>query len=289
MSKQKITPVKIIEAKSEGRKLVMITTYDYPFGLIAEEAGVDMALVGDSLGMVVLGLPSTLEVTMDMMVHHARAVSRGCKTPLIIGDMPFMSYHASVAEAVRNAGRMIREGRCNAVKLEGGAYFAPTVEAIAKAGIPVQGHVGLLPQSAGASGAFKTQGRDAAGALQIIEDAKAIEAAGAFSIVIEAVPAPLGKLVAESVQIPVIGIGAGPDVDGQVLVTHDMVGLFDRFVPKFVKQYANIRPIILEAVSRYAEEVRSGHFPSEAHSFTMPQAVVDQLQQTIEQIRGEQI
>ena len=284
MNKNKVTPVDIIQAKLEGRKLVMVTAYDYPFGLIAEEAGVDMALVGDSLGMVVLGLPSTVEVTMDMMVHHARAVSRGCKTPMLIGDMPFMSYHCSIVQALDNAGRMIQEGRCNAVKLEGGAAFAPTVEAIVNAGIPVQGHVGLLPQSAGALGTFKAQGRDAAGAMKIIEDARAIEAAGAFSMVLEAVPASLGKLVAESVKIPVIGIGAGPDVDGQVLVTHDMVGLFDRFVPKFVKQYAKIRPTIIDAVNRYADEVRNGIFPAPEHCFTMPQSVLEQLQQSNEQI-----
>ena len=205
----------------------MVTAYDYPFGLMAAEAGVDIVLVGDSLGMVVMGLDGTVAVTMAHMIHHVRAVVRGCNGPLIIGDMPFMSYNTSVREAIHNAGRLMKEGGCDAIKLEGGVDFAPTVKSIVKAGIPVQGHIGLTPQTASALGGFKMQGRDAAAAKRIIEDARALEDAGVFSIILEAVPAPLGKLVAESVQVPVIGIGAGVDVDGQVLVTHDMVGLFD--------------------------------------------------------------
>jgi 3-methyl-2-oxobutanoate hydroxymethyltransferase len=270
MSRPKVTIPEIQKAKEEKRKLVMITAYDYPFGLLADEAEVDLVLVGDSLGMVVMGLAGTVGVTMDDMVHHIQAVMRGCKSAHLVGDMPFMSYNTSIREAIANAGRLMKEGGCDSVKLEGGAHFAPTVEAIVKAGIPVMGHIGLTPQTASALGGFKMQGKDAAAAKQIVDDALALEAAGAFAIVLEAVPAPLGKLVAESVRVPIIGIGAGVDVDGQVLVTHDMVGLFDRFVPKFVKQYTKIRPVILEALQAYSQEVRAAKFPAAEHSFKMP-------------------
>ena len=277
MPNQKVTILDVKKAKEEGRKLVMMTAYDYPFGLLADEAGVDIVLVGDSLGMVVMGLDGTVAVTMEHMIHHIKAVVRGCKGPLIVGDMPFMSYNISVEEAVRNAGRLMKEGGCDVVKLEGGVDFAPTVEAIVKAGIPVQGHIGLTPQTASALGGFKMQGKDVAAARRIIEDAKALEKAGVFSMILEAVPAPLGKLVAEAVNVPVIGIGAGVDVDGQVLVTHDMVGLFDKFIPKFVKQYTKIRPIILEALNEYKKEVQEASFPAPEHSFKMPEETLDQL------------
>ena len=277
MSNQKVTVLDVKKAKEEGRKLVMMTAYDYPFGLLADEAGVDIVLVGDSLGMVVMGLDGTVEVTMEHMIHHTKAVVRGCKGPLIVGDMPFMSYNISVEEAVRNAGRLMKEGGCDVVKLEGGVDFAPTVAAIVKAGIPVQGHIGLTPQTASALGGFKMQGKDVAAARRIIADAKALEAAGVFSMILEAVPAPLGKLVAEAVNVPVIGIGAGVDVDGQVLVTHDMVGLFDKFIPKFVKQYTQIRPIILEALDAYKKEVQDAAFPTPEHSFKMPEETLAQL------------
>ena len=269
MSNAKVTVPDIIQAKRDGRKLVMVTAYDYPFGLMADEAGVDMALVGDSLGMVVLGLDSTVPVTLEMMIHHIQAVVRGCKRAMVIGDMPFMSYNTGIRDAIVNAGRMMKAGGCDAVKLEGGVDFAPVVQAIVKAGIPVQGHVGLTPQTASALGGFRTQGKDAAAARKIIDDARALEAAGAFSIVAEAVPAPLGAMLAEAVAVPIIGIGAGVDVDGQVLVTHDMVGLFDRFVPTFVKQYTTIRPTIIDAIQAYAEEVRASMFPAPEHSFGM--------------------
>jgi len=282
MSRPKVTIHDIQKAKEEKRKLVMITAYDYPFGLMADEAEMDMVLVGDSLGMVVMGLQGTVAVTMENMVHHIQAVMRGCKTTLVVGDMPFMSYNTSIREAITNAGRLLKEGGCDAVKLEGGAYFAPTVEAIVKAGIPVQGHIGLTPQTASALGGFKMQGKDAAAAKQIIDDAKALEAAGAFSVVLEAVPAPLGKLVADSVKVPIIGIGAGADVDGQVLVTHDMVGLFDRFVPKFVKQYTKIRPVILDALNEYKKDVRAVKFPAPEHSFKMPDETLKQLKKMVE-------
>ena len=269
MGSEKVTLLDIREAKAKNRKLVMMTAYDYPFGLMADEAGVDMALVGDSLGMVVLGLESTVPVTLEMMIHHIRAVVRGCKRAMVIGDMPFMSYNTGIRDAVINAGRLMKEGGCDAVKLEGGVDFAPVVQAIVKAGIPVQGHVGLTPQTASALGGFKMQGKDAAAARKIIEDARALEAAGAFSIVAEAVPAPLGALLSQTVAVPVIGIGAGVEVDGQVLVTHDMVGLFDRFVPKFVKQYTKVRPTIIDAIRAYAQEVRTAAFPASEHSFGM--------------------
>lgn len=282
MSNKKISILDIQQAKAEGRKLVMVTAYDYPFGLLADQAQVDLVLVGDSLGMVVMGLDGTVEVTMEHMIHHIKAVMRGCKGPLVIGDMPFMSYNTSIREAIHNAGRLMKEGGCDSIKLEGGVDFARTIEAIVKAGIPVQGHIGLTPQTASALGGFKMQGKDAAAAKQIIDDAKAIEEAGAFSIVLEAVPAPLGKLVAAAVKVPVVGIGAGPDVDGQVLVTHDMIGLFDKFVPRFVKQYAQIRTIILEAMQSYKKEVQEVSFPGAEHSFKMPEEALAQLKKMID-------
>jgi len=281
MSRPKVTVHDVQKAKDEKRKLVMITAYDYPFGLMADEAEVDIVLVGDSLGMVVMGLQGTVAVTMENMVHHIQAVMRGCKTALVVGDMPFMSYNTSIREAIINAGRLVKEGGCDVVKLEGGVHFATTVEAIVKAGIPVQGHIGLTPQTASALGGFKMQGKDASAAKQIIDDARALENAGAFSIILEAVPAPLGKLVAESVRVPVIGIGAGPDVDGQVLVTHDMVGLFDRFVPKFVKQYTKIRPVILDALKAYKQEVVEVKFPAAEHAFKMPDEILRQLKKMV--------
>ena len=282
MSNKKISIIDIQQAKEEDRKLVMVTAYDYPFGLLADQAQVDLVLVGDSLGMVVMGLDGTVGVTMEHMIHHIKAVVRGCKGPLVIGDMPFMSYNTSIREAIHNAGRLIKEGGCDGIKLEGGVDFAPTIEAIVKAGIPVQGHIGLTPQTAGALGGFKMQGKDATAARQIIDDAKAIEEAGVFSIVLEAVPAPLAKLVAEALKVPVIGIGAGPDVDGQVLVTHDMIGLFDKFVPKFVKQYSQIRTIILEAMQSYKKEVQAVTFPGPEHSFKMPEETLVRLKKMIE-------
>jgi 3-methyl-2-oxobutanoate hydroxymethyltransferase len=261
----------------------MITAYDYPLGLLADEAGMDIVLVGDSLGMVVLGMDGTVEVTMEHMIHHIQAVVRGCKGPMIVGDMPFMSYNISVEEAVRNAGRLVKEGGCEVVKLEGGVDFAATIGAIVKAGIPVMGHIGLTPQTASALGGFKIQGKDAGAAKQIIDDAKAIEEAGVFSIILEAVPAPLGKLISETVTVPVIGIGAGPDVDGQVLVIHDVVGLYDRFVPKFVKQYANVKKVMLDALTDYKQEVADVKFPGPEHSFKMPDEALQQLKQLIKE------
>ncbi len=281
MGKSKVTVKDVQKAKEEGRKLVMLTAYDYPFGLMADEAGVDIVLVGDSLGMVVMGLDGTVAVTMENMIHHIQAVVRGCKNPLVVGDMPFMSYNTSIREAIINAGRLMKEGGCDVVKLEGGVDFAPTVEAIVKAGIPVQGHIGLTPQTASALGGFVMQGKNAEAAKKIIDDAKALEDAGVFSMIIEAVPAPLAALVAEAVKVPVIGIGAGVDVDGQVLVTHDMVGLFDKFVPKFVKQYTKIRPIIIDAIKAYKDDVAESQFPAPEHSFKMPDEALEALKEKL--------
>ena len=282
MNNRKVTVLDIQKAKEEGCKLVMVTAYDYPFGLLADQAGADIVLVGDSLGMVVMGLEGTVEVTMEHMIHHIKAVVRGCKGPLVVGDMPFMSYNTSTRDAIINAGRLMKEGGCDVIKLEGGVDFASTVNAIVKAGIPVQGHIGLTPQTASALGGFKMQGRDALAAKGIIDDARALEDAGVFSIILEAVPAPLGQLVAEAVKVPVIGIGAGPNVDGQVLVTHDMIGLFDKFVPKFVKQYTQIRKTILEALKEYKEDVLAVTFPGPEHSFKMPDEALEQLKKLIE-------
>ena len=283
MSDKKVSVLDVKQAKEEGRKLTMLTAYDYPLGLMAAESGVDIVLVGDSLGMVVLGLDGTVKVTMEDMIHHIKAVVRGCKGPLIVGDMPFMSYNTSIREAIINAGRLMKEGGCDVVKLEGGVDFALTIESIVKAGIPVQGHIGLTPQTASALGGFKMQGKDASAAKQIIDDARALEDAGVFSMILEAVPAPLGKLVAEAVNVPVIGIGAGPDVDGQVLVTHDVVGLFDRFVPKFVKQYSNVRKVIIAALKEYNQDVAAGTFPGPEHSFKMPDEALEQLKEMIKE------
>jgi len=283
MGNKKITIQDIKQAKKDHRKIVMVTAYDYPFGLMADEAGVDIVLVGDSLGMVVMGLDGTVEVTMEHMIHHTRAVTRGCKTALVIGDMPFMSYNTSVRDAIINAGRLMKEGGCDVVKLEGGVDFAPTIEAIVKAGIPVQGHIGLTPQTASALGGFKMQGKDAKAAKRIVDDAKALEDAGVFSMILEAVPAPLGKIVAEAVSVPVIGIGAGSQVDGQVLVTHDMIGLFDKFIPKFVKQYTKIRPTIIDAMKAYKKDVINQAFPAREHSFTMPDKALEELEKMIQE------
>lgn len=281
MGAKKITIQDVKQAKKESRKLTMVTAYDYPFGLMADEAGVDIVLVGDSLGMVVMGLDGTVEVTMEHMIHHIKAVVQGCKNALIVGDMPFMSYNTSIREAIVNAGRLMKEGGCDVVKLEGGVDFAPTVEAIVKAGIPVQGHIGLTPQTASALGGFKMQGKDAKAARRIVDDAKALEDAGVFSMILEAVPAPLGEIIAKAVNIPVIGIGAGNRVDGQVLVTHDMIGLFDKFVPKFVKQYTKIRPIIIDAMKAYKKEVVEEVFPAEEHSFNMPEETLEELKESL--------
>ncbi len=262
-----ITPPEIMAKKQNGEKITMLTAYDYSMAAMIDQAGVDMILVGDSLGMVVLGYESTVPVTMEEMLHHAKAVSRGARQALVVGDMPFMSYQVSPEDAVKNAGRFIKEAGCQAIKLEGGIEQAHTIEAIVKAGIPVVGHIGLTPQTATALGGYKLQAKDAESARKLLDDGRAVAEAGAFALVIECVPSGIGKAVSESVHIPTIGIGAGPHCDGQVLVTNDLLGMFEKFTPKFVKKFADLSPIIKDAFSRYVDEVKNGEFPDEEHSF----------------------
>ncbi|NIO05676.1 MAG: 3-methyl-2-oxobutanoate hydroxymethyltransferase [Proteobacteria bacterium] len=271
MEREKITIPDILEKRRQGQKITMLTAYDYPTALLVDRAGIDMILVGDSLGMVVLGYETTVPVTMDEMIHHTKAVVRGARFAMVVGDMPFMSYNTSEQDAIVNAGRFIKEGGADAVKLEGGTTVQNIVEAIARAGIPVMGHIGLTPQTISQLGGFKVQGRSAGAAKKIIEDAKALEDAGAFSLVLEAIPAEIAERITGNVRIPTIGIGAGISCDGQVLVYQDMVGLFDRFVPKFVKQYSQVGEIMLHSFKQFKEEVEKGVFPGEEHSFRMGQ------------------
>jgi 3-methyl-2-oxobutanoate hydroxymethyltransferase len=267
MERKKITPVDIQAMKREGKRIAMLTAYDYPTALLEDRAGIEIILVGDSLAMTVLGYENTLPVTMDAMIHHTKAVTRGAKYALIIGDMPFMSYNTSERDAILNAGRFMKEGGADAVKLEGGASVKETVRAIVRAGIPVMGHIGLTPQTISMLGGFKVQGKDAQGAQKIIDDALSLEDAGAFSVLLEAVPAPIAKRVTERLNVPTIGIGAGVHCDGQVLVVHDVLGLFDRFTPKFAKRYVNLSELMLKAFDSYREEVTKGTFPTDQHSF----------------------
>lgn len=255
--------------KKKGEPIVMITAYDYPSALLYDQTGVDMILVGDSLGMVVHGFETTLPVTMDMMVLHAQAVMRGVSEAFVVGDMPFMSYQANADDALRNAGRLLAEGGVNAVKLEGGERVAPLIERMVAAGIAVQGHIGLTPQSVSAMGGFRVQGKSLEVARQLIADAHALEEAGVLSIVLEGVPGKLATLISQRVSVPTIGIGAGVGCDGQVLVSHDLLGLYDRMTPSFVKQYGRIATAITEAVEAYMHEVRERSFPTEAHTFSL--------------------
>jgi len=263
----KVTIVTLSEKKQKREPIVMITAYDYPSAQMVDEAGVDIILVGDSLGMVVLGYENTLPVTMEDMLRHTAAVARGAKRAMVVGDMPFMSYQLSPEQALENAGRFIKEANAHAVKLEGGEEVLDAIKKITSAGIPVMGHIGLTPQSIHRIGGYRVQGRDAEQAEKLKKDAKLLEEAGCFSIVLEAVPAELAAEITGSLSIPTIGIGAGPHCDGQVLVYHDVLGIFQEFKPKFVKRYANLRKEIVDAVSRYADEVRKGDFPDEAHSY----------------------
>ena len=251
--------------KNEGTKISMLTAYDYSTAKLVDEAGINSILVGDSLGMVMLGYEDTLSVTMEDMIHHTAAVARGAKNALVVGDMPFMSYEVSVEQAVINAGRLMKEGRANAVKLEGGVRVAEQIKAITKAGIPVCAHIGLTPQSVNAFGGFKVQGKTAEAAQQMVKDALAVQEAGAFAVVLECVPAKLAAIISEKLDIPTIGIGAGAGCDGQVLVYQDMLALFSDFKPKFVKHFGNIGPQMTAAFKAYDEEVKAGTFPSEEH------------------------
>ncbi len=266
-----------VPGKAAPKKIAMITAYDYPTALIADRAGMDLILVGDSLGMVVLGYDSTVPVTMEDMLHHCKAVRRGAKEAVLVGDMPFGSFQEGPQQAIHNAIRFLKEAGMDAVKLEGGANQAEVARALVQNGIPVMGHIGLLPQLVSATGGFKVQGRDARGAQRLIDDAKALEQAGCFSLVLEAIPDRLAGLITRSINIPTIGIGAGPECDGQVLVMHDVIGLFDRFTPRFVKQYANTASLIEEALIQYREEVQSGEFPTKEHSFTIKDEVIQGL------------
>ncbi len=263
----KTTILDIYKKKAEGRKITMLTAYDFPFAQIVDQAGIDMILVGDSLGNVVQGVANTLPVTMDEMIYHTKMVSRAAQSAMVVGDMPFLSYQADKAEAVRNAGRFLKEAGADVVKLEGGSQMAETIRAIVNAGIPVVAHIGLTPQYVHMLGGFKVQGKDEAAREKILADAHAVQDAGAFSVVLEAMPSSLAKEIHQQLRIPTIGIGAGPDCDGQVLVIHDMLGLFDRFTPKFVKKYANLKDQALKAVKEYKREVEAGSFPSEEQSF----------------------
>lgn len=265
------------QAKGEGKKLSMLTAYDYSMAKIIDESGVNGILIGDSLGMVIKGEEDTLSVTMDEVIYHTKAVKKGAKNALIVSDMPFLSYHVSIEQAVLNAGRLVKEGGASAVKLEGGANVAAQVKAIVDAQIPVMGHIGLTPQSVNAFGGFKVQGKSEAAAKNLIEDAVLLEKAGAFSIVLEGIPEKVAELITNAVSIPTIGIGAGKYCDGQILVYQDMLGMFNDFVPKFVKQYANIGTIMKEAIGSYVNEVQEGTFPEEKHTFKIDESELQKL------------
>lgn len=273
----KNTTTSIMQMKNSGHKISMLTAYDYTTARLLDEAGVNTILVGDSLGNVILGYEDTISVTVEDMIHHSAAVARGAKNALVVTDLPFMSYQASVYDAVVNAGRLMKEGRAGAVKLEGGKEVCPQIKAIVSAGIPVVAHLGLTPQSINTFGGFKVQGKTEAAAKKLIEDAKAVEEAGAFLLVLECVPAKLAKLVTESINIPTIGIGAGAGCDGQVLVIYDMLGMFSDFKPKFVKHFANAGDMIREAVKTYIAEIDDGIFPAEEHCYKIDDEVIDKL------------
>lgn len=265
------------DAKKQGKKLTMLTAYDYSTAKLFDEAGVDSMLVGDSLGMTMLGYDSTLPVTMEDMIHHTKAVVRGAKNALVVGDMPYMSYHLSVQQAVENAGRFIKEAGAQAVKLEGGAAFCPEIEAMTRASIPVVGHLGLTPQSINAFGGFKVQGKSEEAARKIIEDAQALEAAGAFAIVLECVPAKLAEIITAKVAVPTIGIGAGAGCDGQVLVYQDMLGMYDNFTPKFVRKFAEVGAMMKQGVQKYCAAVQDSSFPAAEHTFKIDEEVLEKL------------
>lgn len=273
----KNTSVTFKESKKNGEKLTMLTAYDYTTAKLLDESGVDSILVGDSLGMVVLGYDDTLSVTMEDMIHHSAAVARGAKNALVITDMPFMSYQTSVYDAVVNAGRLVKEGKAQAVKLEGGIEFCEHIKAIVKASIPVCAHIGLTPQSINAFGGFKVQGKGKQEAQRLLDEARAVEEAGAFAVVLECVPAKLAKKISESISIPTIGIGAGAGCDGQVLVYQDMLAMYSDFKPKFVKQYAQIGSVMKDAFRQYIDEVKSGAFPSKEHTFKIDDDIIENL------------
>jgi len=273
----RVTINAIKEMKSRGEKIPMLTAYDFATARLVDEAGMPLVLVGDSLGMVVLGYESTIPVTMEEMIHHTKAVVRGTKQALVIGDMPFMSYHISTAEALRNAARFIQEGGAQAVKLEGGHTVAEPVKRMVECGIPVMGHIGLTPQSIHQLGGFKAQGKTPEAAQRLLQDALALEAAGAFAIVLESVPYALARIITKKLAVPTIGIGAGPHCDGQVQVLSDLLGLYTEFVPRHAKQYAKLSQVIKEAVSQYLKEVKAGSFPTFENSYKIDESVLAEL------------
>lgn len=263
----KVTTATLKERKQRGERIAALTAYDHLFATLLDRAGIDVLLVGDSVATVMQGRDTTVPVTMDQMVYHCELVSRGCERALVVGDLPFMSYQVSISDALRNAGRLLKEGHVEAVKLEGGRDFAPTVEKLVGAGIPVMGHVGLTPQSINQFGTYKTRGTEQDEQDRLIDDAVSLEQAGAFAIVLEKVPAALGKRMAEATTVPIIGIGAGPHTDGQILVTPDMLGMFTRFQPRFVRRYRELAQDISDAVGGYCDDVRKGSFPSADESY----------------------
>ena len=274
---KKFTTASFLESKEKNEKITVLTAYDYQTAKLLDNSGIDCILVGDSLGMVVLGYEDTLEVTMEDMIHHTKAVARGTKKAFVVADMPFMSYHVSKEDAIRNAGRLVKEGKATGVKIEGGREVVEKISAIIDAKIPVMGHIGLTPQSVNLFGGFKVQGKDEQKARQIIEEALMLQEAGVFAIVLEAVPEKLAKIITEKLSIPTIGIGAGSNCDGQVLVINDMIGLNSEFIPKFVKQYKTINKDIKDGVSKYIKEVKSGEFPKDEHTFTIDEEIIKKL------------
>ena len=273
----RVSVLDLAEMKARGEKIPMITAYDYTSAQLVDQAGIPLVLVGDSLGMVVLGYDSTIPVTMEDMLHHVKAVARGAKGPMIVADLPFMSHQLDDKQALANAARLVQEGGAQSVKLEGGVKAAPTVARIVDAGIPVMGHIGLTPQSVHALGGYRVQGRERQQAADLLKDAHALEAAGAFAVVLEVMPSPLARLITGDLKIPTIGIGAGPDCDGQVQVLHDMLGLYTDFVPKHAKRYAALAEAIQAAFSQYAQEVKDGSFPTWEHGFSMDESILEDL------------
>ncbi|UCH11928.1 MAG: 3-methyl-2-oxobutanoate hydroxymethyltransferase [Candidatus Omnitrophota bacterium] len=277
MERKKVTITGLLNKKKENKPITMLTAYDFPLASIIDEAGIDMILVGDSVGMVVLGYENTLPVTMDDMLHHCKAVARGTKYAFLVGDMPFMSYQVSSEEAIRNAGRFVKEGNCDAVKLEGGIEVIDQIKAIVKAGIPAMSHIGLTPQSATQLGGFKVQGKTAVSAEKIIDDAIRLEKVGCFGIILECIPDKISKIITSKVKIPTIGIGAGIHCDGQVLVTYDILGLYKKFTPKFAKKYTDVFLQIKKAAEQYKAEVEERKFPAKEHSFTIDEKELKKL------------
>ena len=283
MNEKKINILDLQAKKEQNKHITMLTAYDYPTALLVEKAGIDIILVGDSLAMVILGYENTLPVTMDEMIYHCKAVSKGAKNTFLVGDMPFMSYQINMTQAIANAGRFLKEGGMDAVKLEGGQEMTKTIKAIVDAGIPVMGHIGLTPQSVSKLGGYRVRGKNLESAQKLINDAAALQKAGCFSIVLEAIPDRLAKLITDQLSIPTIGIGAGSYCDGQVLVIHDLIGLFDRFTPKFVKQYTNVSTQILKALQKFKDEIEKGAFPTTKHSYTISDEVFKEVILKLEQ------